>query len=189
MKVRCKWVETGSLIDIEYHDNEWAVPVHNDNKLFEFLLLESAQAGLSWSTILKKREGYRKAFDNFDFQKIAKYDKGKLQLLLEDPSIIRNKLKIQSAVKNARAFMSVQKEFGSFDSYLWSFVDEKPKQNHWQTWTDVPSKTQISDVLSNDLKKRDFIFVGSTICYSMMQAIGMVNDHTICCYRYKELSF
>jgi len=189
MKVRCKWAENGTPIDVEYHDNEWAVPVHNDNKLFEFLLLESAQAGLSWCSILKKREGYRKAFDNFDFQKIANYDKGKLQELLEDPSIIRNRLKIQSVVKNARAFMRVQKEFRSFDSYLWSFVDGKPKQNHWQTWTDVPSKTQISDVLSNDLKKRDFIFVDSTICYSMMQAVGMVNDHTTCCYRYKELSY
>ena len=152
------------------------------------MLLESAQAGLSWSTILKKREGYRKAFDNFDVQKVAEYDKGKLQQLLEDASIVRNKLKIQSAVKNAKAFKIVQKEFGTFDSYLWSFVDGKPKQNHWKTWTDVPSKTKISDELSNDLKKRGFVFVGSTICYSMMQAVGMVNDHTICCFRYKELS-
>ncbi|MGB8190196.1 MAG: DNA-3-methyladenine glycosylase I [Nitrososphaeraceae archaeon] len=189
IKVRCKWAENGTPTDVEYHDNEWAVPVHNDNKLFEFLLLESAQAGLSWSTILKKREGYRKAFDNFDFQKVADYDKGKLQQLLEDASIVRNRLKIQSAVKNAKAFKMVQKEFGTFDSYLWSFVDGKPKQNHWKTWTDVPSKTKISDELSNDLKKRGFAFVGSTICYSMMQAVGMVNDHTICCFRYKELSF
>ncbi|MGA8914619.1 MAG: DNA-3-methyladenine glycosylase I [Nitrososphaeraceae archaeon] len=188
IKVRCKWAEYGTPTDVEYHDNEWAVPVHNDNKLFEFLLLESAQAGLSWSTILKKREGYRKAFDNFDFQKVADYDKGKLQQLLEDASIVRNRLKIQSAVKNAKAFKMVQKEFGTFDSYLWRFVDGKPKQNHWKTWTDVPSKTKISDELSNDLKKRGFAFVGSTICYSMMQAVGMVNDHTICCFRYKELS-
>jgi DNA-3-methyladenine glycosylase I len=187
MKVRCKWAENGSLIDVEYHDNEWAVPVHNDNKLFEFLLLESAQAGLSWAIILKKREGYRRAFDNFDVQKIANYDKGMLQQLLTNPSIIRNRLKIQSVVKNARAFIRVQKEFGSFDSYLWSFVHGKPKQNHWKSWTDVPSRTQISDVLSNDLKKRGFIFVGSIICYSMMQAVGMVNDHIICCFRYKEL--
>ena len=189
MTVRCKWAENGSEIDVEYHDNEWAVPVHNDNKLFEFLLLESAQAGLSWSTVLKKREGYRKAFDNFDFQKIANYDKGKIQQLLEDPAIIRNRLKIQSAVKNARAFIRVRKEFGSFDSYLWGFVGGKPKQNHWTTWTDVPSRTQISDILSNDLKKRDFIFVGSTICYSMMQAVGLVNDHIVNCFRYKEVSF
>ena len=152
------------------------------------MLLESAQAGLSWSTILKKREGYRRAFDNFDYHRVADYDKGKIQLLLEDASIIRNRLKIQSAVRNAIAFKVVQKEFRTFDSYLWSFVGGKPIQNHWKTWTEVPSKTKISDELSTDLKKRGFTFVGSTICYSMMQAIGMVNDHTISCFRYKELS-
>lgn len=188
MKVRCRWAENGSQIDIEYHDNEWAVPVHSDHKLFEFLLLESAQAGLSWSTVLKKREGYKKAFDKFDYQKVANYDLRKIQQLLEDPSIIRNRLKIQSAVENAKAFIDVRKEFGSFDSYLWGFVGGKPKQNNWLTWTDVPSRSQISDILSKDLKKRGFNFVGSTICYSMMQAVGMVNDHTVNCFRHKELS-
>jgi DNA-3-methyladenine glycosylase I len=187
MKVRCKWAEIGSVIDVEYHDNEWAVPVHDDNRLFEFLLLESAQAGLSWSTILKKREAYRKAFDNFDVQKIARYDEEKLQQLITNSSIIRNKLKIRSVVKNANAFIKVQNEFGSFDSYLWSFVDGVPKQNNWNNWKNVPSRTQISDLLSNDLKRRGFIFVGSIICYSMMQAIGMVNDHITSCFRHKEL--
>lgn len=188
MKIRCRWAENGSQIDIEYHDNEWAVPVHSDHKLFEFLLLESAQAGLSWSTVLKKREGYKKAFDKFDYQKVANYDLRKIRQLLEDPSIIRNRLKIQSAVENAKAFIDVRKEFGSFDSYLWGFVGGKPKQNNWRTWTDVPSRSQISDILSKDLKKRGFNFVGSTICYSMMQAVGMVNDHTVNCFRHKELS-
>jgi DNA-3-methyladenine glycosylase I len=188
MKVRCRWAENGTQIDIEYHDNEWAVPVHSDHKLFEFLLLESAQAGLSWSTVLKKRVGYKKAFDKFDYQKVANYDLRKIQQLLEDPSIIRNRLKIQSAVKNAKAFIDVRKEFGSFDSYLWGFVGGKPKQNNLLTWTDVPSRSQISDILSKDLKKRGFNFVGSTICYSMMQAVGMVNDHTVNCFRHKELS-
>lgn len=187
MKVRCKWAEIGSTIDVEYHDNEWAVPVHDDNKLFEFLLLESAQAGLSWSTILKKREAYRKAFDNFEIQKISRYDEEKLQQLFTNSSIIRNKLKIRSVVKNANAFIKVQNEFGSFDSYLWSFVDGVPIQNNWDNWKDVPSRTQISDLLSNDLKRRGFIFVGSIICYSMMQAIGMVNDHITSCFRHKEL--
>jgi DNA-3-methyladenine glycosylase I len=188
MKVRCKWAEMGNLIDIEYHDNEWAVPVHDDNKLFEFLLLESAQAGLNWSTILRKREAYRKAFDNFDVHKIALYDEEKLQQLVTNPLIIRNRSKIQSAVKNANAFIRVQKDFSSFDSYLWSFVDGNPKQNNWKSCTEVPSRTQTSDLLSNDLKKRGFIFVGSVICYSMMQAIGMVNDHIISCFRHKDLA-
>lgn len=187
IKVRCNWAENGSLIDVEYHDNEWAVPVHDDKTLYEFLLLESAQAGLSWSTVLKKREGYRKAFDNFDFQKIAIYDNAKLEELLANPNIIRNKLKIQSAVINARALIKIQKEFGSFDAYLWSFVNGRPVQNHWKMWADVPSRTEISDTMSFDLKKRGFIFVGSTIVYSLMQAVGLVNDHTICCFRYKEL--
>ena len=187
MKVRCKWAENGSELDIEYHDNEWGVPVHNENKLFEFLLLESAQAGLSWSAILRKRNAYRKAFDNFDFFKIARYDAGKIEQLLANPSIIRNRLKIQSAKTNAAAFISIQKEFGSFEFFLWGFVDGKPKQNHWKSCTEIPSRTQISDKLSHDLKKRGFTFVGSTICYSLMQAVGMVNDHTIDCFRYKEL--
>ena len=187
MKVRCEWAANGSPIDIEYHDNEWGVPVHDDKKLFEFLLLESAQAGLSWTTILKKREGYKKAFDNFDADEVANYDSRRLRQLLTNPSIIRNRLKIQSSVKNARAFIKVQKEFGRFDSYLWNFVGGKPKHNEWKSWIEVPSRTEISDDLSKDLKKRGFTFVGSTICYSLMQAVGMVNDHTTYCFRYKEL--
>jgi DNA-3-methyladenine glycosylase I len=187
MKVRCEWAANGSPIDIEYHDNEWGVPVYDDKKLFEFLLLESAQAGLSWTTILKKREGYKKAFDNFDADEVANYDSRRLRQLLTNPSIIRNRLKIQSSVKNARAFIKVQKEFGRFDSYLWNFVGGKPKHNEWKSWIEVPSRTEISDDLSKDLKKRGFTFVGSTICYSLMQAVGMVNDHTTSCFRYKEL--
>ena len=163
MKLRCEWAVNGSPTDIEYHDKEWGVPVHNDKKLFEFLLLESAQAGLSWSIILKKRQGYRKAFDDFDANKVANYDQSRVQELLTDPSVIRNKLKIQSAITNARAFLKLQKEFGSFDSYLWNFVDGKPKQNEWKSWKEIPSRTEISDILSKDLKRRGFVFVGS-IC-------------------------
>ncbi len=187
MKLRCEWAVNGSPTDIEYHDKEWGVPVHNDKKLFEFLLLESAQAGLSWSIILKKRQGYRKAFDDFDANKVANYDQRRVQELLTNPTVIRNKLKIQSAITNARAFLKLQKEFGSFDSYLWNFVDGRPKQNEWKSWMEIPSRTEISDILSKDLKRRGFVFVGSTICYSMMQAVGMVNDHTVYCFRYKDL--
>jgi DNA-3-methyladenine glycosylase I len=187
VKLRCEWAANGSPTDIEYHDNEWGVPVHSDKKLFEFLLLESAQAGLSWSLILKKREGYRKAFDDFDANRVANYDQRRVQELLTNPSIIRNRLKIQSTITNARAFLKLQQEFGSFDSYLWNFVDGRPKHNGWKRWIDIPSRTEISDVLSNDLKTRGFVFVGSTICYSMMQAVGMVNDHTVYCFRYKDL--
>lgn len=187
MKVRCDWVLNGTPTEIQYHDHEWGVPVHDDKKLFEFLLLESAQAGLSWATILKKREGYRKAFDNFDVNKVANYDQRKIQQLLANPSIIRNKLKIQSAIKNATAYIKVQQELGSFDSYLWNFVDGKPKRNEWKSPSEVPSRTEISDALSKDMKKKGFVFVGSTTCYSIMQAIGMVNDHIIKCFRYKEL--
>ena len=187
MKLRCEWAANGSPTDIEYHDKEWGVPVHSDKKLFEFLLLESAQAGLSWSIILKKRQGYRKAFDDFDANKVANYDQRRIQELLTNPTVIRNKLKIQSAITNARAFLKLQKEFGSFDSYLWNFVDGKPKQNEWKSWKEIPSRTEISDILSKDLKRRGFVFVGSTICYSMMQAVGMVNDHTVYCFRYKDL--
>jgi DNA-3-methyladenine glycosylase I len=187
VKLRCEWAANGSPTDIEYHDNEWGVPVHSDKKLFEFLLLESAQAGLSWSIILKKREGYRKAFDDFDANKVANYDQRRIQELLTNPSIIRNRLKIQSTITNARAFLKLQQEFGSFDSYLWNFVDGRPKHNEWKSWIEIPSRTDISDVLSNDLKRRGFVFVGSTICYSMMQAVGMVNDHTVYCFRYKDL--
>ena len=187
VKLRCEWAANGSPTDIEYHDNEWGVPVHSDKKLFEFLLLESAPAGLSWSIILKKREGYRKAFDDFDANKVAIYDQRRIQELLTNPSIIRNRLKIQSTITNARAFLKLQQEFGSFDSYLWNFVDGRPKHNEWKSWIEIPSRTDISDVLSNDLKRRGFVFVGSTICYSMMQAVGMVNDHTVYCFRYKDL--
>ena len=187
VKLRCEWAANGSPTDIEYHDNEWGVPVHSDKKLFEFLLLESAQAGLSWSLILKKREGYRKAFDDFDANRVANYDQRRVQELLTNPSIIRNRLKIQSAITNARAFLKLQQEFGSFDSYIWNFVDGRPKHNGWKRWIEIPSRTEISDVLSNDLKRRGFVFVGSTICYSMMQAVGMVNDHTVYCFRYKDL--
>ena len=187
VKLRCEWAANGSPTDIEYHDNEWGVPVHSDKKLFEFLLLESAQAGLSWSIILKKREGYRKAFDDFDANRVANYDQRRVQELLTNTSIIRNRLKIQSTITNARAFLKLQQEFGSFDSYLWNFVDGRPKHNGWKRWIEIPSRTEISDVLSNDLKRRGFVFVGSTICYSMMQAVGMVNDHTVYCFRYKDL--
>jgi DNA-3-methyladenine glycosylase I len=187
MKIRCKWAEVGSLLDVEYHDNEWGVPVHDDTKLFEFLLLETAQAGLSWSIILKKREAYRKSFDDFDANKIAQYDQEKLQELFVNPSVIRNKSKIHSVVKNANAFIKVRDQFGTFDSYLWSFVDGVPKQNQWINSEDVPLRTPISDLLSDDLKMRNFIFVGSITCYAMMQAIGMVNDHIISCFRHNEL--
>lgn len=187
MKVRCDWALNATPIEIQYHDHEWGVPVHDDKKLFEFLLLESAQAGLSWATILKKREGYRKAFDNFDFKKVANYDQRKIQQLLTNPAIVRNKLKIQSAVKNATAVTKLQQELGSFDSYLWNFVDGKPKRNGWKSVSEIPSRTEISDELSKDMKKKGFVFVGPTTCYSMMQAIGMVNDHITKCFRYKEL--
>jgi len=188
MKDRCDWVLNGTPIEIQYHDYEWGVPVHDDKKLFEFLLLESAQAGLSWATILKKREGFRQAFDSFDVKKIANYDQRKIQQLLTNPSIIRNKLKIQSAVRNATAFIKLQQELGSFDSYLWNFVDGKPKRNEWKSLSEVPSRTEISDALSKDMKTKGFVFLGSTTCYSMMQAIGMVNDHITKCFRYRELA-
>ncbi len=187
MKVRCDWALNGTPIEIQYHDYEWGVPVHDDKKLFEFLLLESAQAGLSWATILKKREGFRQAFDSFDVKKVANYDQRKIQQLLVNPSIIRNKLKIQSAVRNAAAFIKLQQELGSFDSYLWNFVDGKPKRNKWKSLSEVPSRTEISDALSKDMKTKGFVFLGSTTCYSIMQAIGMVNDHITKCFRYTEL--
>jgi len=161
--------------------------VHNDRKLFEFLLLESAQAGLSWSIILRKREGYRRAFDNFDPNKIANYDQRRIEQLLGNPAIIRNRLKIQSTVKNARAFLKLQQDCGSFDAYLWNFVGGKPKHNLWQSSIDIPSRTKISDMLSEDLKKKGFVFVGSIICYSMMQAVGLVNDHIIHCFIHNDL--
>jgi DNA-3-methyladenine glycosylase I len=172
---------------MKYHDIEWGVPLHNDKKLFEFLILEGFQAGLSWRTILHKRENFRKAFDNFDYNKVAKYDKRKINSLLKDAGIIRNKLKIEGAVANAKAFLLVRKEFGSFDKYIWGFVDGKPIQNNFKSLKDIPAKTKLSDKISDDLRKRGFKFVGSTIVYAHMQATGMVNDHLVSCYRHKEL--
>ena len=172
---------------IKYHDKEWGVPLHNDRKLFEFLILEGFQAGLSWRTILHKRENFRKAFDNFDYNKVAKYDKRKINSLLKDERIIRNKLKIESAITNARAFIQVRKEFGTFDKYIWCFVDGKPIDNKFKSLKELPAKTKLSDRISEDLKKRGFKFVGSTIVYAHMQATGMVNDHIISCFRHKNL--
>ncbi len=179
---RCAWAQ-GELYEA-YHDREWGVPVHDDRRLFEFLILEGAQAGLSWITILKKRENYRRAFDKFDARKIARYDSRKIEKLLRDPGIVRNRLKIKSAVRNAKAFLAVQKEFGSFDRYVWQFVGGKPIHNRWKSLRDVPAKTPASDALSKDLLKRGFRFVGSTICYAFMQAVGLVNDHTTDCFRH-----
>jgi DNA-3-methyladenine glycosylase I len=182
---RCRWATTD--LSIPYHDTEWGVPLHDDQRLFEFLILEGAQAGLSWETILKKRESYRKAFDNFDAARIAKYNAKKLAKLMADPGIIRNRLKVDSAVSNAQAFLKVQDEVGSFDKYIWSFVDGKPRVNKWRGLGDVPASTADSDAMSKDLKKRGFRFVGSTICYAFMQATGMVNDHAVSCFRYREV--
>ena len=171
---------------IQYHDREWGVPQHNDRVLFEFLILEGAQAGLSWDTILRKRAAYRKAFDGFDPAKVARYDRRKVRALLADEGIVRNRLKIDSAISNARAFLAVQKEFGSFDRYIWQFVGGKPRVNAWRLGGKVPASTAESDALSKDLKKRGFNFVGSTICYAFMQATGMVNDHAVECFRYRN---
>ncbi len=184
--VRCPWA-SGEL-SVHYHDEEWGVPVHNDRTLFEFLILEGAQAGLSWSTILNKRENYRKAFDGFDVERVARYDRRKIERLLKDPGIVRNRLKIASTVANAKEFLRVQKEFGSFDRYIWQFVDGKPRVNSPRSMKQVPASTPQSDAMSKDLKKRGFNFVGSTICYAFMQAVGMVNDHIVECFRYKALT-
>lgn len=184
MKHRCEWAKEEP--NISYHNNEWGRPVHDDKKLFEFLILEGAQAGLSWTTILKRRDGYRNAFANFDPKKIAKFDDKKISKLLLDESIIRNRLKITSAVNNAKQFLKIQKEFGSFDKYVWSFINHKPIKNKFKKLSDLPASTPISEKLSKDLKQRGFTFVGPTICYAMMQAIGMVNDHTSNCFRYKK---
>jgi DNA-3-methyladenine glycosylase I len=175
-------------IYIKYHDKEWGVPVHNDRKLFEMIVLDGAQAGLSWLTILKKRENYRKAFDYFDPKKVAAYDRRKISQLLKNDGIIRNKLKIESAVTNAIAFLKVKKEFGTFDKYIWKFVDGRTKINSWKELKQIPATSPESDAMSKDLKARGFKFVGSTICYAFMQAAGMVNDHTVDCFRYKELT-
>jgi DNA-3-methyladenine glycosylase I len=183
--IRCAWAGTDPLM-IEYHDREWGVPVHDDRRLFEFLILEGAQAGLSWSTILKKRDAYRAAFDDFDPAVVARYRAAKLQRLMADEGIVRNRLKIAAAVQNARAFLDIQKEFGSFDAYLWPFVGGRPVVNRPATMRDVPARTDASDRLSKDLKRRGFNFVGSTICYAFMQAVGMVNDHWETCFRYRQ---
>jgi DNA-3-methyladenine glycosylase I len=185
MPTRCEWAATP--LSIPYHDLEWGTPVHDDNKLFEFLILEGAQAGLSWETILKKRENYRAAFDGFDPQLVAAYDDLKVAALLADPGIIRNRLKIASAIRNAKAYLKVQDEFGSFDAYLWRFVDGKPVVNAWQSLRDLPASTPLSDALSKDLKARGFNFIGTTICYAFLQAVGVVNDHVVRCFRYSEL--
>ncbi len=187
-KTRCEWAANSYKAYMDYHDKEWGVPVHEDRAHFEFLILEGAQAGLSWSTVLKKREGYRKAFANFDVEKVAVFDEKMEEKLRNNPEIVRNKLKIKSTITNAQAFIKVQKEFGSFDKYIWSFVRGKPIVNRWKKMSDVPVTTKESDALSKDLKKRGFKFVGSTIIYAHMQAIGMVNDHTIDCFRYKVLT-
>lgn len=187
-KHRCSWVAPGNSLYESYHDHEWGVPVHDDRKHFEFLILEGAQAGLSWLTILKRREGYRTMFDHFDPVKVASYDQTKIDSLLACELIIRNKLKIESTVINARRFLAVQEEFGSFDRYIWQFVNGEPIQNHWKSIREIPAETKESKALSKDLIKRGFKFVGPTIIYAHMQAIGMVNDHTIDCFRYRELA-
>lgn len=185
MKSRCEWAGSDPLY-IEYHDREWGVPVHDDGKLFEFLILEGAQAGLSWITILRKRENYRKAFDDFDAAKIARYGVRKTRELLSNEGIVRNRLKIASTISNAKAFLAVQKEFGSFDRYIWGFVSGRPQRGVWKSLKELPAKTPVSDAMSKDLKRRGFRFVGSTICYAFMQAVGMADDHLAHCFRRKD---
>ena len=183
---RCEW-GTSSALYIEYHDMEWGVPVHDERKLFEFLILEGAQAGLSWSTILNKRQAYMQAFDNFEPAKVASYDVTKVQQLLTNSGIVRNRLKIQAAIQNARSYLAIQDQYGSFDTYIWQFVDGKPVQNSWKSLQEIPATTKESDAMSKELKKRGFTFVGSTICYAFMQAVGMVNDHIVDCFRWQEV--
>jgi DNA-3-methyladenine glycosylase I len=183
---RCEWAGSDPLYQA-YHDTEWGVPVFEDRILFEFLILEGAQAGLSWSTILRKRENYRKAFDNFDAIKIAQYQKTKIEELLANPGIVRNKLKINATIQNARAFLEIQKKYGSFSNYIWQFTKGKPIINSWKSLKELPAKTAESDAMSKDLKKHGFSFVGSTICYAFMQAVGMVNDHVVDCFRYQKI--
>jgi len=187
LKQRCFWAGTDKLYN-DYHDLEWGVPIHNDRILFEFLVLEGAQAGLSWRTILERRENYRQAFDNFDYNKIIKYNEEKIQKLLENPGIIRNKLKIRSVVTNAKAFLKIREEFESFDKYLWNYVNNVPIQTNCKTGAEIPAQTELSETISKDLKKRGFTFVGPTIIYAFMQAIGIVNDHTTDCFRHSKLS-
>jgi DNA-3-methyladenine glycosylase I len=184
---RCSWVNVDNALLLEYHDREWGVPNHDDRKHFEFLILEAAQAGLNWSIVLNKREGYRRAFSQFDPEKVARYTKAKIDRLVADPGIIRNRLKLESAVTNAHALLKVQEEFGSFDKYCWRFVGGKPRQNSWKTLRQVPPTTPESDALSRDLKQRGFKFVGPTVIYAHMQAVGMVNDHLVDCFRYRTI--
>ena len=187
-RVRCDWVKGADDLYVAYHDDEWGIPVHDEKLWFEFLVLEGAQAGLSWSTVLKKRENYRRALDGFDAAKVARYDKRKIERLLKDEGIIRNRLKVEGTVKNARAFLEVQRQHGSFDAYIWEFVDGAPIQNHWRKMSDVPALTPLAESISKALKKRGFTFVGPTICYALMQATGMVNDHTTDCYRHTQVA-
>jgi DNA-3-methyladenine glycosylase I len=184
---RCTWVSMDDPLMLQYHDREWGVPVHDDRKHFEFLVLEAAQAGLSWSIVLKKRDGYRRAFNEFDPVKVARYTEERIQKLTLDPGIIRNRMKIEAAVRNAQAFLAIQEEMGSFDAYCWRFVDGRPKRNRWKATREIPATSRESDAFSKDLKRRGFTFVGSTIIYAQMQAIGMVNDHLIDCFRYREV--
>ncbi len=186
MPTRCAWVGSDPMY-LSYHDDEWGAPVHDDRRLFEMLILEGAQAGLSWQTILRKRENYRAAFDNFDPATAAAYDDSKVAALLANPGIVRNRLKIAATIKNAKAFLAIQHEFGSFDAYIWRFVGGHPKKNAWRSLHEIPARTAESDAMSKDLQKRGFSFVGSTICYAFMQAVGMVNDHTVDCFRYGDL--
>ena len=183
---RCEWANSNSL-ETQHHDEEWGVPVHDDRLLFEMLILESAQSGLSWATILQKRDGYLKAFDNFDAKNISKYSDSKIESLLNDPGIVRNKLKINATIENAKRFLDIQKDYGSFDKYIWSFVNGKPINNKWKSMSEVPSSSPESERMSKDLKKKGFKFVGPTTCYAYMQAVGMVNDHTVSCFRYREV--
>jgi DNA-3-methyladenine glycosylase I len=187
MTSRCFWANTDDQLYVAYHDQEWGVPVHDDRILFEFLILEGAQAGLSWSTVLRKRDNYRLAFDGFDPSKIARYDEQKVAQLLANPGIIRNRLKVRAAIQNAQSFLKVQEEFGSFDAYMWQFVGGKPVINAWQSGREIPAATEESRLMSKDLLHRGFRFVGPTICYAHMQAVGMVNDHTTDCFRYQEI--
>ncbi|MBU0624456.1 MAG: DNA-3-methyladenine glycosylase I [Candidatus Thermoplasmatota archaeon] len=187
MKTRCPWTDTEDPLSCKYHDEEWGVPTHDDRKLFEFLVLEGAQAGLNWITILRKRENYRRAFDNFVPEKLAKYDRRKVEKLLADAGIVRNRIKILAAITNAKAILEVQKEFGSFDAYVWSFVGGKPVRNRWRRPREIPTVTPEAERMSADLVKRGFKFVGPTICYAYMQATGMVNDHVVDCFRRKEI--
>jgi DNA-3-methyladenine glycosylase I len=184
---RCSWVDVDDALMREYHDREWGVPSHDDRRHFEFLVLEAAQAGLSWSIVLRKREGYRRAFNEFDPVKVARYSPARIDKLVADPGIVRNRMKIAAAVKNAQAFVAVQKEFGSFDEYCWQFVNGRPRQNRWNSLRQIPATTAQSDAFSRDLKRRGFSFVGSTVIYAHMQAVGMVNDHEVNCFRYRDV--